>query len=89
MGSVKYFTSINLYSGYRQCYIADEDFPKTVFLTRYGFYEWVLMHMGLTNAPATFMRTMNNLFSDMLDSGIVVFLDNILMYSAYGQTNTL
>ena len=48
---------------------------------RYGLYEWVIMPMGLTNAPATFMRTMNNLFSDMLDSGVAVFLDNILMYS--------
>ena len=48
---------------------------------RYGLYEWVVMPMGLTNAPATFMRTMNNLFSDMLDSGVAVFLDDILVYS--------
>ena len=44
-------------------------------------YKWVVMPMGLTNAPATFIRTMNNLFSDMLDSGVAVFLDDILMYS--------
>ena len=81
MGSAKYFTSINLYSGYWQCRITDEDIPKTTFLMRYGLYEWVVMPMGLTNTPATFMQTMNNLFSDMLDSSMAVFLDNILMYS--------
>ena len=81
MGSAQYFTSIDLRSGYWQCHISDEDIPKTAFLMRYGLYEWVVMPMGLTNAPATFMRTMNNLFSDMLDSGVVVFLDDILVYS--------
>ena len=81
MGSAKYFTYIDLRSGYWQCHIADEDIPKTAFLTRYGLYKWVVMPMGLMNAPATFMRTMNNLFSDMLDSGMAVFLDNILVYS--------
>ena len=80
MGSVKYFTSIDLCSGYWQCHIADEDIPKTTFLMRYGLYKWVVMPMGLTNAPATFMQTMNNLFSDMLDSGMAVFLDDILVY---------
>ena len=77
---MKYFTSTDLCSGYWQCHIADEDILNTAFLMRYGLYEWVVMPMGLTNAPATFMQTMNNLFLDMLDSGIAVFLDNILMY---------
>ena len=81
MGSVKYFTSIDLCSGYWQCRIADEDILKTAFLTRYSLYKWVVMPMGLMNVPATFMQTMNNLFSDMLDSGVAVFLDNILVYS--------
>ena len=58
-----------------------KDIPKTTFLMRYGLYKWVVMPMGLMNAPAMFMQTMNNLFSDMLDSGMAVFLDNILMYS--------
>ena len=78
---MKYFTSIDLHSGYWQCHIADEDIPKNTFLTRYGLYKWVIMPMGLTNAPAMFMQTMTNLFSDMLDSGVAVFLDDILMYS--------
>ena len=81
MGSVKYFTSIDLCSGYWQCCIADEDIPKTAFLMRYGLYEWVVMPMGLTNAPAMFMQTIKNLLLDMLDSDVAVFLDNILMYS--------
>ena len=82
MGSVKYFTSIDLRSGYWQCHIADDkDILKTTFLTRYDLYQWVIMLMGLKNAPATFMWTMNNLFSNMLDSGVAVFLDDILIYS--------
>ena len=81
MGSAKYFTSIDLCSGYWQCCIADEDIPKTTFLIWYGLYEWVIMPMGLMNVPATFMQTMKNLFSNMLDSGMAVFLDDILVYS--------
>ena len=81
MGSAKYFTSIDLCSGYWHCCIANEVILKTTFLTRYSLYKWVVMPMGLTNAPATFMQTMKNLFSDMLDSGMAVFLDNILVYS--------
>ena len=81
MGKVKYFTSIDLDSGYWQCHIADEDIAKIAFLTRYSLYKWVIMPMGLMNAPAMFMHNMNNLFSDMLDSGVAVFLNNILVYS--------
>ena len=80
-GSAKYFMSIDLHSGYWQCCIADKDIPKTTFLMRYGLYKWVVMPMGLTNAPATFMHTMNSLFLDMLDSDVAVFLNNSLMYS--------
>ena len=80
MGSAKYFTSIDLCSGYWQCYIADEDILNTTFLTRYSLCKWVIMLMGFTNASATFIQTMNNLFSNILDSGMAVFLDGILMY---------
>ena len=48
---------------------------KTTFHTRYGLYKWTVLPMGLNNAPATFMWAMNNLFTDLLDHGIIVFLD--------------
>ena len=80
MGTAKYFISINICSGYWQYHIVDENIPKTIFLTKYGLYKWVVMPMVLKNAPAMFMQTMNNLFSDMLDSGVAVFLDDILVY---------
>ena len=80
IGSSKYFTSINLRSGYWQCCISYEDNLKTAFFMNCDLYKWVLIPMGLTNAPATFMLTMNYLFSDMLDSCVAVFLDNILVY---------
>ena len=81
MGNTNYFTSIYLCSGYCQCHTADEDIPKTAFLIRYCLYEWVVKHMGLTNAPAMLIHTMNNLFSDMLDFGIGVLMDDIFVYS--------
>ena len=81
MGSAKHFTSIDLCSGYWQCHIADEDILKTAYLMSCGLYKWVVMPMGLTNAPATLACTMNNLFLDMLDFGVAVFLDDILVYS--------
>ena len=79
MGGIKYFTSIDLYSEYWQWCIANEDIAKTTYPMRYSLYKWVVMPMGLTNAPAIFMHTKNNLFSNILDSGMAVFPDN--MYS--------
>ena len=81
MGSAKYFTSIDLYSEYWQYCIADEDILKTPYLTRYSLYKRVIIPMGLTNAPAIFIQTINNLFSNMLDFGMAVILDDILVYS--------
>ena len=81
MGSEKYFTSIDLRSGYWQCFMADQDIVKTTFFIRYSIYKWVVIPMGLTNAPSTFMQTMKNMFPDMLNSGMVLFLDDILVYS--------
>ena len=80
MGSVKYFTSIDLFGGYFQCHIAGKDIPKSAFLMRYGIYKWVVIPMGFTNARDTSMKTMNNLFSNILDFEVAVFLDDILMY---------
>ena len=54
---------------------------KTTFHTHYGLYEWMVQLMGLTNAPAVFMGLMNNLFTNLLDRGIIVFLNDVLVYS--------
>ena len=54
---------------------------KTAFHTHYGLHEWTVLPMGLTNAPATFMWAMNNLFTNLMDHGVIVFLDDILVYS--------
>ena len=72
---------MHLCNGYWQCHTADKDILKTAFPMRHTLYEWVVMPMGLRNAPAIFMLTINSLFSNMLDSGMAVFLDDILVYS--------
>ena len=77
----KVFSKIDLRSGYHQLKIRGQDVPKTDFTTRYGLYEYTVMSFGLTNAPAYFMNMMNKVFMEFLNKFVVVFIDDILVYS--------
>jgi hypothetical protein len=75
------FSKIDLRLGYHQLKIRECDIPKTAFISRYGLYEYTVMSFGLINAPAYFMYLMNMVFMEYLDNFVVVFIDDILVYS--------
>ncbi|KAL0556481.1 hypothetical protein IC582_004995 [Cucumis melo] len=77
----KYFSKLDLGSGYYQVRIAEGDKPKITCVTRYGAFEFLIMPFGLTNAPATFCTLMNQVFHEYLDKFVVLYLDDIVVYS--------
>jgi hypothetical protein len=81
LSKVKVFSKIDLRLGYHQIKIRPQDISKTTFSTRYGLYEYLVMSFSLTNAPAYFLYLMNSVFMLELDKFVIVFIDDILVYS--------
>src|SRR5436190_21583648 len=85
LGNATRLSSLDLVSGYWQTWVAEKDVPKTAFNTRYGKYEFLVMPFGLTNVPATFQTLINRILRPFIDKFVVVYLDDITVYSNSGE----